>query len=117
MNGRQIATLRNGGELCDIRRHSNGFLYNPHRVAIAEQLLEWLPDYVTLQFSNMDTGDRWTCSTADFRQMAKRIQYGTFEPQRAAEVALMTYTSSQQPRKTQPGSGKPSGSQLSLFGR
>lgn len=120
IHGRKAAVLRNWGTLCDIRRHSNGFLYNPHRVAVSEALLESLGDTVTLQFTNMDTRDVWTTTVRDFRHMAKPIQFGVYEPQRAVEIERLNHTRS--------GSGKsrrnelvhieadPIPQQLSMFG-
>jgi hypothetical protein len=92
IDGRKVAVLRNGGMLCDIRRHTNGFLYNPPRVAMSEELLESLPDSVVLQFTNLDSGDVWTCTVRDFRHHAEPIQYPGYEPQRAVEIARMNYT-------------------------
>lgn len=98
MNGRQVAVLRNGGKLCDIRRHNNGFLYNPYRVAVFEALLESLGDTVTLQFTNMDSGDVWTTTVRDFRHNAEPIQFGNYEPQRAVELSRMNYTIQGKPK-------------------
>jgi len=99
IRGRKAAMLRNYGELCDIRRHSNGFLYNPrHSVAISEELLEALSDNVILQFTNMDTRDVWTVTVRDFRRMATPIQYGNFEPQRAVEVDRIAHRGGSKPR-------------------
>lgn len=92
IRGRKVAVLRDGGMLCDVRRHSNGFLYNPLRIAISEDLLESLSDSVVLQFKNLDTGDVYTCTVTDFRRHAAPIQFGSFEPQRAAEVSRMNHT-------------------------
>ena len=92
INGRKAAVIRNGGALCDIRRHSTGFLYNPPQVAIAEGLLETLSDSVVLQFTNLDSGDMWSCTVRDFRHMAKPIQFGSYEPQRAVELERMNHT-------------------------
>ena len=92
IRGRKAAVLRNGGTLCDIRRHSNGFLYHPHRVAISEELLESLSDTTILQFTNMDTRDVWTYTVRDFRRAADPIQFGSFEPQRALELSYMNHT-------------------------
>ena len=103
IHGKQVATLRNWGTLCDIRRRSNGFLYNPHRVAISEELLETLGDSVVLQFTNMDTRDVWTCTVHDFRHMSEPIQFGSFEPQRAVELARLNHTvsGSHKPRRNE----------------
>jgi len=98
INGRQAAVLRNWGTLCDIRRHSNGFLYNPHRVAISEELLEQLGDSVVLQFTSMDSGDIWTCTVHDFRRMAQPYQAPGFEPQRSVEVDRMAHRGGSKPR-------------------
>jgi len=104
INGHKVAVLRNGGGLCDVRRHNNGFLYAPHRVAISEELLETLPDNVVLQFTNLDSSDVYTCTVKDFRHMAEPIQFGSYEPQRAVEIARMNHTrqgKSKKPRKNE----------------
>jgi hypothetical protein len=98
--GRKAAVLRNGGALCDIRRHSNGFLYNPHRVAISEELLESLPDPVVLQFTNLDSGDVWSMTVRDFRHNAAPIQFGHYEPQRAVEISKMSLTIEGKPKRS-----------------
>lgn len=95
----KVAVLRNEGALCDIRRHNDGFLYAPHRVAISEELLETLSDNVVLQFTNLDSGDVWTCIVRDFRHMAEPIQFGSYEPQRAVEIARMNHTIQGKPKK------------------
>jgi len=92
INGRKVAAIRNGGNLVDIRRHNSGFLYAPHRVAIAEELLESLPDTTILQFTNLDSRDVWTCTVRDFRHMSEPIQFGRYEPQRAVEIARINHT-------------------------
>jgi len=92
INGRKVAMLRNGGALCDIRRHNSGFLYGPHRVAVSEELLESLPDTTVLQFTNMDSRDVWTCTVRDFRHNSEPIQFGSYEPQRATEISKMNHT-------------------------
>lgn len=98
IGGRKVAVMRDGGMLCDIRRRNNGFLYAPHRVALSEALLESLGDTVTLQFTNMDSGDVWTTTVKDFRRNAEPIQYGPYEPQRAVELSRMNYTIQGKPK-------------------
>jgi hypothetical protein len=98
IGGRQVAVLR-GGSLCDIRRRSNGFLYNPPRVAISEELLETLGDSVVLQFTNLDTHDVYTCTVRDFRHASAPIQFGGYEPQRACPIERMNHTVSGSSRK------------------
>lgn len=92
IGGRCVAVLRHEGRLCDIRRRHNGFLYNPPRVAVAVELLDSLDETATLQFTNLDSGDVWTTSVADFRRFAKPIQYAGYEPQAAVELSRMNYT-------------------------
>ncbi|MEP7133458.1 MAG: hypothetical protein ABI904_00865 [Chloroflexota bacterium] len=92
IGGRKVAVMRNDGALCDIRRHNDGFLYAPHRVAMSEELLETLSDNVVLQFTNLDSGDVWTCIVHDFRHMSEPIRFGKYEPQRAVEIARMNHT-------------------------
>ena len=93
VRGKLAATLRNGGALCDIRRHRNGFLYSPTpRVAVSAELLDQLDDTVILQFTNLDTGDVWTTTVADFRRLGEVIQFGSFEPQVAVELARLNHT-------------------------
>lgn len=92
-DGRKIAQLRNDGALCDIRRHSNGFLYSGgFRVAVVEELLEALPDETILQFTHLDSGDVWTTTVHDFRHYSDPVQFGGYEPQRACEIVRMNHT-------------------------
>ena len=92
-DGRKIAQLRQDGAVCDIRRHSNGFLYSGgYKVSVAEELLESLPDSTILQFTNMDTGDVYTVTVYDFRHWSEPIRYGKFEMQRACEIVRMNHT-------------------------
>jgi hypothetical protein len=68
-------------------------------VAISEELLETLSDNVVLQFTNMDTKDVWTVTVRDFRHASEPIQFGSFEPQRACEIARMNHTVSGSSKK------------------
>ncbi len=106
VRGRKVAILRNGGTLCDIRRRSRGFLYNPtHRVAVNEELLAQLNDNVILQVTNEDSGDRWTCTVGDFRRWGKPVQFADFEKQVAVETAQMNHVKKGgkvKPRKNEP---------------
>jgi hypothetical protein len=40
----------------------------------------------------MDSRDVWTCTVRDFRHYAEPIQFGSYEPQRAVEIARMNHT-------------------------
>jgi hypothetical protein len=99
--GRKIAQLRNDGALCDIRRHSNGFLYGRggFRVSVAEELLEALPDETVLQFTHMDTRDVWTITVHDFRHYSDPVQFAGYEMQRACEIVRMNHTIEGKPSK------------------
>jgi hypothetical protein len=100
INGGKIAKLRNDGVLCDIRRHSSGFLYSGgFRVAVSEELLESLPDTTILQFTNLDTKDVYTITVHDFRQSASPIHYSGYELQRACEIVKMNHTIEGAPKK------------------
>jgi hypothetical protein len=100
-DGRKIAQLRNDGALCDIRRHSNGFLYGRggFRVSVAEDLLEALPDTTLLQFTHLDTKDMWTITVHDFRHYSDPVQYAGYECQRACEIIRMNHTLEGKPSK------------------
>lgn len=99
VGGRRAAKLRNGGMLCDIRRHANGFLYNGRAVAVSQALLDSLADIVTLQFTNLDTGDVWTTTARDFRRMGEAICYAGYEPQRFVWLSRLNHTiDGRQPR-------------------
>lgn len=91
ISNRKVAVLRSGGALCDIRRHSNGFLYNPPRVAVANELLDRLDETAAIQFTNLDTGDVWMTSVRDFRRWAHPVQYPGYEPQSAVELARLSH--------------------------
>jgi hypothetical protein len=99
-DGRKIAQLRNEGTLCDIRRHSNGFLYSGgYRVSVVEELLEVLADTTVLQFTNMDSKDVYTITVHDFRHYADPVQFAGYEPQRACEIVKMNHTIEGNPSK------------------
>lgn len=122
IGGRKAAKLRNWGTLLDIRRHSNGFMYNGTAVAINESWLENLGDSVNIQITNLDTKDVWTCTVRDFRRMAEPICFAGYEPQRLAYMSKMNHTrSGKKPRvnelvhiEAEPE--PPQIEQLSLFG-
>ncbi len=93
INGKPAAVLRNEGNLCDIRRHGSGFLYSGgFRVAVAEELLESLPDSTVLQFTNLDTKDVYTITVHDFRHFSEPIRFTGYELQRACEIVRMNHT-------------------------
>lgn len=100
IHGRKIAQLRNEGNLCDIRRHGSGFLYSGgYRVAVAEELLESLPDTTLLQFTNLDTKDVYTITVHDFRHSSDPIRFAGYEMQRACEIVRMNHTIEGKPKK------------------
>lgn len=91
VRGKLAAVLRHNGQLCDIRRRGNGFLYNPPRVAVANELLDRLDETAAMQFTNLDTGDVWMTSVRDFRRWAQPVQYAGYEPQSAVELARLSH--------------------------
>lgn len=100
INGRKAAVLRNHDALCDIRRHSNGFLHSgSFRVAVSEELLESLPDSTLLQFTHLDTKDVWTCTVHDFRHLSEPVHFSGYEMQRACEIVKMNHTIEGSPKK------------------
>lgn len=100
VQGRKVAKLKNNGALCAIQRRNSGFLYGPHRVSVAEELLETLPDTTIMQFTNTDSGDVWTINVYDFRHASEPIQLGNYEPQRACEIARMNHTIEGKPKRS-----------------
>jgi hypothetical protein len=105
INNRKAAVLRNRGTLCDIRRHGSGFLYSGgFRVAVAEELLESLPDTTLLQFTNLDSRDVWTITVHDFRHWSDPVRFAGYEMQRACEIVKMNHThdGSNRKRRNQP---------------
>ncbi len=99
-DGRKIGKMRQGGAVCDIRRHQNGFLYSGgFKVAVVEELLEALPDTTLLQFTHMETKDVWTITVHDFRHWAEPVQFAGYEPQRACEILKMNSHARAQSKK------------------
>jgi hypothetical protein len=123
-DGRKIAKLRNGGAVCDIRRHRNGFLYHGGmKVSISEELLESLADTVVIQITDMDRGDVYSCTVHDFRHWSEPVQFGSYEPQRCIEVSRMNHTRSGKKRVNElvhiehdPIQPVPTIQQLGMFG-
>jgi hypothetical protein len=98
--GRKIAQLRNEGTLLDVRRHENGFLYSRgFSVALAEELLEALPDPTVIQITDLDRGDVYTTTCRDFRHHSTPVQFGGYEFQRSMEIRLMNHTLEGSPKQ------------------
>lgn len=92
-DGRKIAQLRNKGTLLDVRRHKNGFLYScGFAVALAEELLEALPDATLIQITDLDRKDVYTTTCYDFRHHSTPVQFGGYEFQRSMEIRFMNHT-------------------------
>ena len=97
LGGRVVAVLR--GRVLDIRRHQNGFLYDPNHgqgqaIAIAQSVLHEARKASMFRVTNLDTGDMYCISRADFDKWSYPVQNSGYELQRACAIRHWAYTAS-----------------------